>query len=54
MKFLKFLLLEMMLMKYLYNQALGRLFSEYGSQTCGIFVIWEFVRNANPTHLQSF
>ena len=40
-------MLEMMLVKHLYNQALGQLFSEYGSQTCGILVTWELVRNVN-------
>ena len=34
--------------KQLCNQALGWLFSEYGSQTFGILVTWELVRNANP------
>ena len=48
-KFLKILLLEMMHVKRLYNQALGRLFSEFGSQTCSILITWELVRNANPS-----
>ena len=38
--------------KQLCNQALGWLFSEYGSQTCSILITWELVRNTNPpTHL---
>ena len=48
-KFLTILLLEMMHMKCLYNQALGWLFSEYGSQTCCICLTWELVRNAQHT-----
>ena len=47
-KFFKFLLLEMMHVKHLCNQALGWLFSESGSQTCSILITWELVRNADP------
>ena len=46
-KFLK-ILLEMMHMKRLYYQALGRAaFLKYGFQTCSILLTWELVRNAN-------
>ena len=43
-KFLKFLLLEMMHVKHLYNLALGRLFSEYSFQSIAF-------RPAHPRHL---
>ena len=53
MEVLNILLLEMMHVKCLYNQALGWLFSEYGFQTCCICLTWELVRNAHPPNAPS-
>ena len=40
--------------KHLYNQALGRLFSVYGFQTCSILITWELVRNCPTLLLDQF
>lgn len=49
-KFLKFLLLEMMHVKHLYNRALGRLFSEYSSLTCSSSSPGNLLETQIPLH----